>query len=79
VRRALALLAVLATAGCAVIHRAGANFWELERGPSGQAPDPEVAREAVVQVYAARTVSAESARTPAPASKPRCSAWPALR
>jgi hypothetical protein len=56
VRRALALLAVLATAGCAVIHRAGANFWELERGPSSQAPEPATTAEAVLQVYAARTV-----------------------
>ena len=55
-RRALALLAVLATAGCAVIHRAGANFWELERGPSSQAPEPATTAEAVLQVYAARTV-----------------------
>src|SRR5206468_4306444 len=49
VRRALALLAVLATAGCAVIHRAGANFWELERGPSSQAPEPATTAEAVLQ------------------------------
>ena len=30
-KRAVVLLAVLATGGCAVIHRAGSNFWELER------------------------------------------------
>ena len=55
-RRVLAILAVLATTGCAVIHRASSNFWELERGPSSQAPDPATTPEAVVQVYAARTV-----------------------
>ena len=55
-RRVLAILAVLATAGCAVIHRASSNFWELERGPSSQAPDPATTPGAVVQVYAARTV-----------------------
>jgi len=51
-----ALLVLLATAGCAVIQRANSNFWELERGPSSQAPDPATTSEAVVQVYAARTV-----------------------
>jgi Protein of unknown function (DUF3750) len=50
----LALLAALA--GCSVLQRARSNFWELERGPSGQAPDPATTREAVIQVYAARTV-----------------------
>ena len=54
--RALVLLAVLATTGCALIQRANSNFWELERGPSSQAPDPATTPEAVVQVYAARTV-----------------------
>jgi len=56
VRLILPLLLLVALAGCSVLERARSNFWELERGPSGQAPDPEVAREAVVQVYAARTV-----------------------
>ena len=56
VRIILLLLLLVALAGCSVLERARSNFWELERGPSGQAPDPEVAREAVVQVYAARTV-----------------------
>ena len=50
----LALLVALA--GCSMLERARSNFWELERGPSGQAPDPEVTRDAVIQVYAARTV-----------------------
>jgi len=56
VKRLLPLVVLLVAAGCAMLERAGGNFWELERGPSGQAPDPAVTREAVVQVYAARTV-----------------------
>ncbi len=50
----LVLLAALA--GCSLLERARSNFWELERGPSGQAPDPATMREAVIQIYAARTV-----------------------
>ena len=42
--------------GCVVMQRATTNWWELERGPSGQAPDPAATSEPVVQVYAARTV-----------------------
>jgi len=60
VRRVLARLllatALVAAPGCAVLQRAGANFWELERGPSSQAPDPATTPEPIVQVYAARTV-----------------------
>jgi Protein of unknown function (DUF3750) len=60
VRRILSVMVVLAMSvaagGCAVVERAGRNFWERERGPSGQAPDPATTPEAVVQVYAARTV-----------------------
>jgi len=58
-RRAWSLLAlaVPALVGCAVLGRARSNWWELERGPSGQAPDPVFTREAVVQIYAARAVS----------------------
>jgi hypothetical protein len=60
VRRILAAAIVVVTAmtasGCAVLQRAGTNWWELERGPSGQAPDPVTTSEPVVQVYAARTV-----------------------
>ena len=55
-RRLVSLAVLVALAGCSVLQRAGTNFWELERGPSGQAPDPATTREAVVQVYAARTV-----------------------
>jgi hypothetical protein len=60
VRPALARLllaaALVSAMGCAVLQRAGANFWELERGPSNQAPDPTTTPDPVVQVYAARTV-----------------------
>jgi hypothetical protein len=60
VRRSLSAMVVLAmgvvAGGCATLERAGTNFWELERGPSGQAPDPATTPEPVIQVYAARTV-----------------------
>lgn len=52
----IALALGAAAGGCATLERAGTNFWELERGPSGQAPDPATTPEPVVQVYAARTV-----------------------
>jgi hypothetical protein len=56
-RSVMILLVVgLAAAGCATLQRASANYWELERGPSGQAPDPATTPEPVVQVYAAHTV-----------------------
>ncbi len=50
-------LALPALAGCAVLERARGNWWALERGPSGQAPEPATTPEAVAQVYAARAVS----------------------
>ena len=53
---AIVIVAAMTATGCAVLQRAGTNFWELERGPSGQAPDPGTTSEPVVQVYAARTV-----------------------
>jgi len=56
VRFIVPLLMLVALAGCSLLERARTNFWELERGPSGQAPDPAAEREAVIQVYAARTV-----------------------
>jgi len=56
VRRIAALVLLVTLAGCSMLARARSNFWELERGPSGQAPDPATTREAVIQVYAARTV-----------------------
>lgn len=59
-RRSLCAMVVLAmgvvVGGCAALERAGTDFWQLERGPSGQAPDPAATPEPVVQVYAARTV-----------------------
>src|SRR5882724_4309018 len=45
-----------AAAGCSTLERTRGNWWELSREPSGQAPDPSTTPEAVVQVYAARTV-----------------------
>lgn len=47
---------VLAAAGCSTLERTRGNWWELSREPSGQAPDAATTPEAVVQVYAARTV-----------------------
>jgi hypothetical protein len=42
--------------GCSSLERGGEAWWQARRDPSGQAPDPRTTREAVVQVYAARTV-----------------------
>jgi len=56
VKLVLSLVLLVALTGCSLLERARSNFWELERGPSGQAPDPAVMREPVIQVYAARTV-----------------------
>jgi uncharacterized protein DUF3750 len=50
------MVAAAAASGCVVLQRATTNWWELERGPTGQAPDPATTSEPVVQVYAARTV-----------------------
>jgi hypothetical protein len=54
----LTVLACLlaAAAGCSTLDRARGNWAELSREPSGQAPDPTSTPEAVVQIYAARTV-----------------------
>jgi hypothetical protein len=46
----------LLVGGCAALERSGQSWWELRRDSSGQAPDPAETRDAVVQVYAARTV-----------------------
>jgi hypothetical protein len=56
VGRLLLLITLLVASGCTAVDRAGRSWWELPSGPSGQAPDPALAREAVLQVYAARTV-----------------------
>lgn len=55
---ALGLIPVLflVGAGCAGLERVTGNWWELRRDSSRQAPDPATTREAVIQVYAARTV-----------------------
>jgi hypothetical protein len=47
---------LLLSAGCAALVRLGDHWWELRRDSSGQAPDPTVTSDAVLQVYAARTV-----------------------
>jgi hypothetical protein len=57
---ALVLLPVGAATGCAALGRPG-SWWEARRDASGQAPDPAIAREAVIQVYAARTVGLRGA------------------
>jgi len=55
--RLVRLTCVLGAAGgCSTLERTRGNWWELSREPSGQAPDPSTTPEAVVQVYAARTV-----------------------
>jgi hypothetical protein len=54
---ALGLLLLLAlAAGCSAVERSGQPWWDMRRDSSGQAPDPAATSEAVVQVYAARTV-----------------------
>ena len=56
-RRSLAIvLALLALVGCAAFERSTVSWSQASREPSGQAPDPAITREAVVQIYAARTV-----------------------
>jgi len=53
---ALLAVALLGSAACSALERAGSPWWELRRDASGQAPDPALTSEPVVQVYAARTV-----------------------
>jgi len=45
-----------AAAGCAALGRAGENWRDLRRDSSGQAPDAAETREAVLQIYTARSV-----------------------
>jgi hypothetical protein len=47
-------------ASCATLHRDG-DWWTARRDSSGQAPDPATTTDAIVQVYAARTVGWRSA------------------
>ena len=53
---ALVPLLFLVGAGCSGLERVAGRWWELRRDSSGQAPDPTSTHEAVLQVYAARTV-----------------------
>ncbi len=56
-RRSLAIvLAVVLLVGCAAFERTSVNWAQASRAPSGQAPDPVTTPDAVVQIYAARTV-----------------------
>lgn len=48
------LLALAAVGGCGTVG--GEAWWLARRDASGQAPDPATTRDAVIQVYAARTV-----------------------
>ncbi len=48
-------LLLIAAAGCAALQR-DPNWWAARRDSSDQAPDPAATPEAVIQVYAARTV-----------------------
>jgi hypothetical protein len=48
-------LVLLLVGGCSGLQR-DPNWFQASRAPSGQAPDPATTPEAVVQVYAARTV-----------------------
>lgn len=48
--------ALLTVGGCAALERANERWWEARRDSSAQAPDPATTSEAVIQVYAARTV-----------------------
>jgi len=52
----LVLGPVLFSTGCTLMERGGRGWWDARRDSSGQAPDPATEREAVIQVYAARTV-----------------------
>jgi uncharacterized protein DUF3750 len=55
-RLAVLALVIALALGCATLSRGSDRWWEARRDSSGQAPDPERTREAVIQVYAARTV-----------------------
>jgi Protein of unknown function (DUF3750) len=54
-RQVAALVLVGLLAGCTSLQR-DPNWWQARRDSSGQAPDPATTPEAVIQVYAARTV-----------------------
>ncbi len=50
------VLPILAATGCTMLTGPGADWRNARRDSSNQAPDPAATQEAVVQVYAARTV-----------------------
>lgn len=52
----IALFVLPLGVSAAVVQREGDGWWNARRDSSGQAPDPANTPEAVVQVYAARTV-----------------------
>ena len=52
----LIVLPILTSAGCMLMQSRGEDWRTARRDSSGQAPDPADSREAVVQVYGARTV-----------------------
>ena len=52
----LAVLLVPLAMSCAALQRAGDSWRDARRDTSGQAPDPAVVTDAVIQVYAARAV-----------------------
>lgn len=55
------VLPVLASMGCTMINAAGGDWRSARRDSSSQAPDPATTPEAVLQVYAARTVGSKGA------------------
>ena len=52
----LVIAPLLASNGCWLLERGRTNWWEARRDSTRQAPDPVTTPEAVIQVYAARTV-----------------------
>jgi hypothetical protein len=50
------VLPILASSGCTMLGGSGSDWRSARRDSSQQAPDPSTTPEAVVQVYAARTV-----------------------
>lgn len=50
------LVPLLASTGCTLMDRGGMDWRAARRDSTGQAPDPALNRQAVVQVYGARTV-----------------------
>jgi hypothetical protein len=57
----LIVVPILTSTGCTMLQLRGEDWRSARRDASGQAPDPETTPEAVVQVYAARTVGMRGA------------------